>query len=441
MRILLVEPSDTSVPGLNFGGLFIMEPMSLELIAASVPEHEVKIVDLRLDPFTIEYHLNDFKPHIVGVTGISAVHNEMNYVVSCAKKVGAFTVAGGPHASFAYKALSNLDAVVIGEGEGTFHELVSALDTNSDLSLVPNLAWHNNEGWIVNRTQIYDLWPLPRRCLARDYKYSAFGLDVAMVEATRGCPHRCNFCITPKLFGGRYKVRPVKEIVDYISTRPEPFVMFPDADWMASSKYLASLLNEIKIKVSKKYGVALRADDVVSNPTLVEEWSRAGLCFVFIGFEGYRQSQLNSYNKDSNLDWNSQAVSILHRCNIISIGTMIVEPDWSKQQFDECLVYTKKLGSDITMFSVLTPFPGAPMSEGVEVIATYDKFDVLHAVTETALPYEEFQENFMRISKAALLNKSLIKLLWRLVKRKLIRVSSIALLGRIRSYIKRVMLS
>ena len=378
-----------------------MEPMSLELIAAAVPEHEAQIVDLRLDSFPIEYYLDTFKPDVVGVTGITAVHNEMNYVLGQAKKMGAFTVAGGPHASFAYEHLDNADAVVIGEGEGAFRELILRLDCNGDLSSVPNLAWRNGQKWARNPDCAHDLWPLPRRCFAKDYKYTAFGLNVAMIEATRGCPHRCSFCVTPKLFRGRYRVRPVKQIVDYISTRAEPFIMFPDADWMASAGYVASLLNEVRqTKLKKKYGVALRADEVVSNRHLIEGWSQAGLCFAFIGFEGYKQDHQDWYQKDSRIECNRDAASTFHKCNIISIGTLIVDPGWGDVEFEECLAYAKRLGSDITLFSVLTPFPGAPIENEHKIVTGYDKFDVLHAVTETALPYDEFQGKFVKISKA-----------------------------------------
>jgi len=435
LKILLVEPNDRAIPGVNFGGLFIMEPMSLELLAAAVPEYDVKIVDLRLDPLPIEYYLRSFKPDVVGITGITAVHYEMRHILNEAKAAGAFTVAGGPHASFAYKSL-NADAVVIGEGEGAFRDLALTLDSGGDLSSVPNLAWHNGQKWVRNRRRTYDLWPLPRRCFVKDYRYTAFGLEVAMVEATRGCPHRCRFCVTPKLFGGRYRVRATEDIVAYLKTRPEPFIMFPDADFMASPKYANHLLARIRhSNLKKKYSVAIRADEVVKNPGLVEDWSKSGLCFAFIGFEGYKQSQQNGYQKDSELKYNSESVSLFHRCNIISIGTLIVDPDWREREFDKCLDYAKQLSSDITLFSVLTPFPGTPIEEDYEVVARYDKFDVLHAVTRTRLAYEEFQSNFVRISKAVFLSKATIRLLWKLFTRRLLRFSGLALLVKIITYI------
>ncbi|MEJ2745444.1 MAG: hypothetical protein P8123_07155 [bacterium] len=48
MRIILVEPpvSPYDVPT---GLAALPEPLSLEILAAAVPEHEVKIVDMRID--------------------------------------------------------------------------------------------------------------------------------------------------------------------------------------------------------------------------------------------------------------------------------------------------------------------------------------------------------------------------------------------------------
>ena len=436
MKILLVEPDDRSVAGLNFNGLYTMEPMALELIAAAVPEHDVRIVDLRLDPLPIEHYLNEFNPAVVGVTGVTAVHDEMNYILSKAKVAGAFTVAGGPHASFAYEDLG-ADAVVIGEGEASFSELVHTLELGDELLSVPSLVWRDGDRWATNLiNQTYDLWPLPRRCFAGDYRYSAFGLDAAMVEATRGCPHRCRFCVTPRLFRGRYRVRPVDELVKYISTRPEPFVMFPDPDFMASPRYVASLLDGIrKAGLTKRYMVAVRADEVVQNPKLLGDLSRAGLCLTFIGFEGYQQNQQDTYQKDSLVEYNEEAVSILDRLNIVAIGTIIVEPKWGNSELNDCLKYAKRLGSDITLFSVLTPFPGTPIAEGRERFVGYEKYDVLHATTPTTLPYREFQEKFARMSKAVFLTKATIKLFWKLFRRKLLTVSFIVLLGKIWGYI------
>lgn len=436
MRIMLVEPDDHLVPGLNFGGLFRMEPMALELVAAAVPEHEVKIVDLRLDNQSIESWIWEFRPRVVGVTGFSASHSEMEHVLAEARRKGAFAIAGGCHASFAYESLNNADAVVIGEGEGAFRELISVLESNGDLSSVPNLAWRNGQSWVRNRSQVYDSWALPRKCLATDYRYTAFGRDVAMVEATRGCPHRCHFCVTPAMYGGRYRMRPVDELVNYLLSCPEPFIMFPDPDFLASKRYVNRLLDEIEKKgLKKKFGVAVRADEIIANSRLIEELSQAGLCFAFIGFEGYEQTQQDFFNKDSLIEYNSEALAILHKCDIVSIGTIIVDPGWHGDEFEKCLRYARSLGSDITLFSVLTPFPGTPLEKESEIVASYDKFDVLHAVTPTALPYIEFQRRFAHISKVVFLGKATLKLFWKLFKRKLLSLKSLRVLGRLVRFI------
>jgi len=47
MKILLIQPAQER--GLGFRSLAVVEPLGLESIAGSLPEHEIKILDLRLE--------------------------------------------------------------------------------------------------------------------------------------------------------------------------------------------------------------------------------------------------------------------------------------------------------------------------------------------------------------------------------------------------------
>ena len=49
MKILLVQPNSNEQM-VGFTSMVRSEPLAVELIAAAVPEHEVKILDLRGDP-------------------------------------------------------------------------------------------------------------------------------------------------------------------------------------------------------------------------------------------------------------------------------------------------------------------------------------------------------------------------------------------------------
>jgi B12 binding domain. len=70
MKILLVQPNNTSVIGLN--NVSLIEPTGLEAIAGSLlrDDHTVKIADLRAvdcDPDTyLEDSIKEFKPEAIG---------------------------------------------------------------------------------------------------------------------------------------------------------------------------------------------------------------------------------------------------------------------------------------------------------------------------------------------------------------------------------------
>lgn len=419
MKILLVAPDDRGVLGTNFNGLYVTEPLALTLLAGAVPEHDVSIVDLRLDPVSIEDYIAYQKPNLVGVTGFTAVHDQMEKIMSIAKKAGAFTVTGGPHSSFAWNEFEYADAVVIGEGEGPFRDLVMALDSNRSINEIPNLTWRDQDKWMMNARKFYDLWPLPRRAFAARYKYRVFEYALTNVDATRGCSHRCSFCITPKLHEGRYRVRNQRELADYISKLDEPIIMIEDADFFASNKYVTALAQEIEERgIKKRYMVAARADDIVQQSETVRRWSRLGLIYAFIGIEGFNQQQLNSYRKDIEISSIIEAVSILNECSIISVGTMLVRSDWSLDDFSRCLKYLNRLGTDLPLVSVLTPFPGTGIAIK-HARQDFKLYDNLHPLTPTRLPYAEFLRQLLRLQKGSLLGRNLLRLAAKLLHHRL----------------------
>ena len=68
MRLLLVQPNLSE--GIGFHLAASPEPLHLEMIAATVPEHEVRILDMRLDR-DLESALTSFQPEMVAVTTLT----------------------------------------------------------------------------------------------------------------------------------------------------------------------------------------------------------------------------------------------------------------------------------------------------------------------------------------------------------------------------------
>jgi len=117
-------------------------------------------------------------------------------------------ISGGPHPSGApEETLKYFDYVIMGEGEETLPELVQALKAGKDVSKIKGIAYKNQNGKIIftEKREPVDL-----------DKYPCFDPKILMapIEISRGCPFRCKYCQTPRLFKGRLRHRSIDSIVE-----------------------------------------------------------------------------------------------------------------------------------------------------------------------------------------------------------------------------------
>jgi B12-binding domain/radical SAM domain protein len=129
------------------------------------------------------------------------------------REKGCLTVIGGAHASGdPYGALSVLgfDYAIIGEGERTFTDFLTALEDNVDVHGVKGLAYRSGEDGTVSFTgrgkpenlDEYDPFPYWR------------GI-VNPIEITRGCSFGCFYCQVSYLHGFTLRHRSIDRIATY----------------------------------------------------------------------------------------------------------------------------------------------------------------------------------------------------------------------------------
>ncbi len=120
---------------------------------------------------------------------------------------GPVVILGGievtPDPAGYLKKIRCASAVVFGEGEVTFRELLLRLkDGPASLDGVQGVAWRDGAALKRNagRPPIADLSTVPSPYLDGSYGDLLRGQDRVMVETTRGCPYTCTFCFEPRGF-------------------------------------------------------------------------------------------------------------------------------------------------------------------------------------------------------------------------------------------------
>ncbi len=406
MKILLVQPPDHD-PALRFS--YATEPLALETIAASVPDHDVTLLDLRFSRATLTEILTAYEPNIVATGGYTSNLYDMVDIVRTAKRLDPTvrTVVGGHHASIQPEdiLLPEVDAIVLGHGEQTFPELVDAWERGREIAEVPGLALARDERLVTTapRPLPRDLndSPLPRRDLVASHRrrYRAFGRPIGLVNTSRGCPYRCTFCSISNEMGGRYLTKRTARVLEDLANVPQRSVRFADGNTFGSRRRAARLAAALEeARLGKFFMADARSDTIVRNPALFEAWRRAGLRIVAVGMEAVTDRALSGLGKGSTVQDNVEAVRVLRGAGLTVIGQFLVDPDFDERDFDEMLAFVLRHDIHYPSFTITTPFPGTDLwHERADRVVTHDwrRYDCWHSVMVPRLGWERFYRRFI----------------------------------------------
>ena len=422
MKILLVNPPSGELT-MGLKHLSKVEPLGLEIIGASVPDHEVRLLDMELNT-DLAGALEHFQPDIVGASSQIVQTYTARQVMKTAKEFNPniLTVIGGHHASLFPQDFDTpyIDAIVLGEGVPAFQEIVERRRQRRDftdvagLALPANGALHFTPPRPLPRS--LDHQPLPNRSLTAAYRSRYFYLfesPVASIQTSMGCTFPCNFCSCQKFTKRHFIPRSPELIVEDLSHIQEKFVLFCDDHSFIDARRMERLHDLIVERgIRKHYFVYSRADCVVQNPALFEKWARIGVEIVMTGLEAVEDTDMNSLNKRSSIEINERALEILHRCGVGVSAGFVVLPDFTEQDFERIDRYVNARPIIVlTELTPLTPLPGTDLyHEQKEHVLTEHReiYDLAHFILPTTLPQQELYR---------LLRKYYWRVVWRAIKR------------------------
>lgn len=316
--------------------------LTMPLLAAYTPPHwEVTHIDEIVQKVDFNKTVD-----VVGITANTAAAPHAYWIASEYKKRGVKVVIGGPHASLMPDEVrEHADAVVIGEGEYIWPKLLSDYENGC---LQP----------VYKSCELPDLQDMPRPRWDL-IKGRVYGNGVTI--ATRGCPHACDYCTIPAMYGRKMRFRPVSNIVDELKHMPGRALIFWDDNIGANKTYAKELFKAIT--PYKRWWTSQATSDVAFDDEFMELAAASGCKALFLGWETISQKSLNSANKTHNqADRYKEIIERFHYYSIaIQAGTVFGFDHDDKSIFRTTVEFYREIGLDSATISVLVPFPNTPL--------------------------------------------------------------------------------
>lgn len=304
-----------------------IDPMNIELLSAMAKQegHETFLNVLEHDNLMEE--VGAIRPDVVAYsakTGESNVMYRANRAVKAAYKDKIFTVMGGPHPTFNSMRMqlfgehlklpltfsgpamprvvedTQLDALVVGEGDEPWPAMLKALAAGGSLDGISNVVTRTNrraDGSVALQERNMTLDDLPY--LDRDVVYGKtrlkeFGMRSLM--AGRGCPFPCTYCFNAKynaMYKGkgkmlnRYSVdRLLAEMEDMVRRHPTQFVKFYDDVFVfRTDDWLIEFADKYPRAIGLPFHCLVRSDLVRRDPEILTYLKKAGIKSISMSIE------------------------------------------------------------------------------------------------------------------------------------------------------------
>ncbi len=378
MRILLVNPP----VGFGYYSMGLSRPpLGLAYLASLlVNDHDVEIIDFNIERKRWK-HFPFAGYDVIGISADTARYSTAMKIAKLAKAGGAKVVMGGPHVSFFDEdALRSgfVDYIIKNEGEYSFHSLIKSLSGEIPIDDVQGLS-RISDGEIVRTAPApfindLDSLPFPARDLLplRRYKEKIDGRPMTTMITSRGCPFNCNFCSSSQFSGVRWRPRSVENLIEEIDLIHGKYgysaINFIDDNFTLNPDRAVKLSERIVAGGYDLYWEAMsHVETVVKHPSMVTAMAKAGLKWMFLGFESGSQEILNEYGKKSSVADAKKAVDILHENGVKIIGAFILGAlGDSEHTMRQTIDLAKSLNPSRAQFSLLTPYPGTKLFERVK---------------------------------------------------------------------------
>jgi radical SAM superfamily enzyme YgiQ (UPF0313 family) len=285
------------------------------------------------------------------------------------KESRARVIFGGMHpTTMPEEALKHADQVVVGEAEKVIVDVVEGRRTEPIVQGVPLTC--------------LDEVPFP------DYSILKTPCEAANVISTRGCPYRCTFCTTSRMFAP-YRQRSVDNVIEEIRMYKKmgfKYMNFEDDNFTADKERAKEICRRMIAEgLTFKETFFFGRTDLAEDEELLTLLHDAHLTRVLIGIESLNQDALNDIHKGQNIENIRAAAKACERHHIRMIASVVLGLDAdSREDIHRSVQFAKHIHAYQLQPAILTPYPGTPVydqmvKEGRMLSKNWSDFDMMNA--------------------------------------------------------------
>jgi len=325
----------------------VWKPLGLLVLAGLTPdEWEITIID---ENRAVPDYSSLPRPDLVGITAFTSQANRAYEIAAVFRDRGIPVVMGGIHATMCTdELLPRVDTIVRGEAESVWAEVLADCRAGTLRKVY--------EG---TRIDLCNVPAARHELLAKGYRFGS-------IQTSRGCPHACSFCSVTAFNGGKFRRRPIENVIREFQTIREKHILIVDDNFIGTRKehieYTKKLLRAMNAAKLRKQWIAQVTINIADDEELLSLAREAGCVGVFIGFESVSAEGLAEVSKKftmRNARNMTDSVKRIQKHGISVLGSFVLGLDVDGEGCGENIAKSAlAYGVDIMNVLVLTPLPG-----------------------------------------------------------------------------------
>ncbi|MBN1879094.1 radical SAM protein [bacterium] len=236
----------------------------------------------------------------------------------------------------------------------------------------------------------YDLIDINR------YQYEVLGQRFALLEASRGCPYDCMFCVK-NMYGVGFRTKSIPQfigeidyIIDRVGARTAYFI---DLEFTVNRKMAEAVSHHLINRGSPlQWCVQTRADSV--DLPLLKLMRQAGCRIVHFGVETGSEKIRKTLNKGITFEQIEKGLRAAREAGMQTVCFfMFGLPGETLEDMDETIRFARKLNPTFASFHIALPYPGTQFHNQV---AADLKGDLFPKAYTGIVPYESLEHVTMK---------------------------------------------